>query len=64
MKFDQRPASYIVNKMIWLNEESFAKFDAAGWFTPATKEDVDNIYFGTKVCEHPVTKELYRMRKI
>lgn len=63
MKFEKRPFPHIVNKMIWVTEDQFAKLDKAGWFTLATKEDVDNIYDGTKICEHPVTKELYKVGK-
>ena len=63
MQFDKRPPTHIINKMIWMNEDAFNRFNAKGWFTLATKEDVDNIFFGVKVCEHPVTKELYKVGK-
>lgn len=68
MKLDKRPMPHIANKMIWVNEAGFNRFDAMGWMTLATEEDLgkglENIFMGKiKICEHPVTKELYKVGK-
>jgi hypothetical protein len=66
MKLDKRPGSHIINKMIWINETAFNSINERGWATLATEEDLgkglENIFMGkVKICEHPVTKELWKI---